>query len=85
MDIFVAYMILASLTPIILWKTYKKILCICQIPFVILMWHSFMLYSNGANYSLLLLYANIVYSHIAIVIILLQTFSNNTNTFIRVK
>ncbi|APH03308.1 spore morphogenesis/germination protein YwcE [Bacillus weihaiensis] len=43
MDVFFAYLLFSSATPLFLWKENKK-LAILQIPFIALMWVMFTLY-----------------------------------------
>jgi hypothetical protein len=74
MDMFFAYLMLASATPLFLWLENKKI-AISSIPPIILMWIFFGLYltsslsPTGHSLMIALFAINVIVAHIAIFIL----------------
>ncbi|RBW69094.1 spore morphogenesis/germination protein YwcE [Bacillus taeanensis] len=72
MDIVIIFMLLSSLTPILLWRHSRHKLALIQIPFVVGMWAYFVQAASG-NISHFILpvsfYGNLVFAEAAIILV----------------
>lgn len=84
MDVFFAYLLIASASPLFLWKENVK-LAIFQIPVVILMWVMFILYISfdfgmtghivfGSFFAL-----NVILAHITVFYVFIRPFFDQLN------
>ncbi|KKI89612.1 hypothetical protein WQ54_24970 [Bacillus sp. SA1-12] len=81
MDVFFAYLLISSSTPLFLWKENRK-LAICHIPVVICMWIVFISYLSfdlGMTGHILFglsFFANVVIAHMTIFHLFVVPFFN---------